>query len=121
MSQPDEERFSSHRLSLRRRIYEIMENGRERDFASGLFDRSLTVLILLNVVAFAAGRVSHLHEKWPGELLLFETVSVVIFMLSGITSHSSCLVIDQLKYILFVTYIDRIVYDLMPGRTDNDG
>ncbi len=79
MRPPDEKRFSSHWLALRRRVYEIVESGRERDFASHVFDWFLIVVILLNVIAFAAETVTHLHEKWHYEFLLLEIVSVAIF------------------------------------------
>ncbi len=72
---------SSQRQSLRRRVFEVAESGREDDFPSRLFDGFLITLILLNVTAFAAETVSEVHAKWQRELYLFELFSVAIFTL----------------------------------------
>ena len=78
------EQHHSQRLSLRRRVFEVVESGREDDFLSRLFDGFLIVLILLNVLAFTAETVSDLQAKWQREFYLFELFSVAIFTLEYI-------------------------------------
>ena len=78
MNQPREISLSPW-LALRKRVFEIVESGRERDPLSHLFDWFLILLILLNVIAFAAETVSSLDEKWSVEFYLFELFSVAIF------------------------------------------
>ena len=75
------ETSGSRWLSVRRRVFEVIESGRESDLISKLFDGFLISLILLNVIAFAAETVSSVHARWGAELYLFELFSVAIFTL----------------------------------------
>ncbi len=78
------EPFATRWLALRKRTFEIVESGRERDVASHVFDWFLITLILLNVIAFAAETVAVVHEKWHHELYLFELFSVAVFTIEYI-------------------------------------
>ena len=78
------EQHPTQRQPLRRRVFEVVESGREDDFLSRLFDGFLIVLILLNVLAFAAETVSELQTVWHQEFYLFELFSVAIFTLEYI-------------------------------------
>ena len=68
-------------LSLHRRVFEIVESGRERDQLRHIFDHFLITLIILNVLAFAAETVPSLLAEWHREFYLFELFSVVVFTL----------------------------------------
>jgi len=68
-------------LRLRKRVFEIVEGGRERDRARHYFDNFLISLIILNVIAFAAETVPSLHAVWHIEFYRFELFSVAIFTL----------------------------------------
>ena len=68
-------------MTLRRRVYEIVEGGREGDVASRAFDTFIVALILLNIAAFAAETVPSLqaaHGRWFDA---FELFSVAVFTL----------------------------------------
>ena len=66
-------------LRLRKRVFEIVESGRERDRVRHYFDNFLISLIILNVIAFAAETVPSLHVVWQAEFYIFELFSVAIF------------------------------------------
>ncbi len=71
-------------LRLRKRVFEIVEGGREQDRARHYFDNFLICLIVLNVIAFAAETVPSLHAIWHVEFYRFELFSVAIFTLEYI-------------------------------------
>jgi voltage-gated potassium channel len=60
-------------------MFEVIEAGRDNDPSSQIFDGFLIVLILLNVVAFAAETVPSLEEKYHAWFLAFEAFSVTFF------------------------------------------
>ncbi len=64
---------------VRVRVYEILEAGRAGDWLSTFVDSVIIALIVLNVVAFAAGTVPHIHAAFGFELELFNIISVMIF------------------------------------------
>jgi voltage-gated potassium channel len=76
---PGEQNPHPHPNRLRQRVFEIVEVGREEDRASQIFDTSLTILILLNVVAFAIETVPSIEAAYGPQLLAFEVFSVAVF------------------------------------------
>ena len=76
--------LTSRWLALRKRVFEVVESGRERDLLSHIFDWFLISLILLNVIAFAAETVVGLQEKWAQEFYYFELFSVAVFSIEYI-------------------------------------
>lgn len=79
MSELRERAQPSPRLTLRRRVFEIVESGRDNDHLSSLFDWFLIILIISNVLAFAAETVPGLHHVYHFEFVLFEIFSVAVF------------------------------------------
>lgn len=65
--------------TLRRRVYEILENVKDGDRVANAFDMFLVVLIILNVAAFMADTVGSIHAAYGYWLEAFETTSVAIF------------------------------------------
>lgn len=65
--------------AVRRRVYEIMEQGTSEDRAARLFDRLLLTLIVLNVAAFVAETVPELGERYAAYFNAFELFSVGAF------------------------------------------
>ena len=63
------------------RTMEILNKGAEGDIVSRVCDTFLSVLILLNLVAVCLESVNSFHAQYGYELFLFETVSVVIFVI----------------------------------------
>jgi voltage-gated potassium channel len=63
------------------RTMEILNKGAEGDVVSRACDTFLSVLILLNLVAVCLESVNSFHAQYGYELFLFETVSVVIFVI----------------------------------------
>lgn len=68
-------------MSLRRRVYEIIEVGRGVDGASKLFDAFIIAMIVANVVCFMLETVPSIEAVWGPWLKAFEVVSVAIFTL----------------------------------------
>lgn len=67
------------RLSLRRRVYEILEAGQGDDRVSRIFDSFIVALILLNIAAFIAETVPSLAAAYGPEFRAFELFSVATF------------------------------------------
>ncbi len=70
--------------SWRRRIYEIIEDGRGEHPASRWFDRFLVGLILANVAAFCLETVPSIHARWGTLLTIFETFCIAVFTIEYI-------------------------------------
>ncbi len=66
---------------IRRRLYEILEVSAPGDVASRIFDLSLIVLIVGNVITFALDTVPSIHAKWGAAINLFSIVSGFLFTL----------------------------------------
>ena len=75
-------------VTLRRRLYEIMELGHGEDRASHVFDTALVILIVLNIAAFVAESVPKLQSAYGPQFAAFEYFSVAVFtiLLAGIAS-----------------------------------
>lgn len=69
------------RVSLRRRIFEIIEVGHGDSRASRIFDGAIVALILLNIAAFVAETVPSLSAAYGPYFSAFEILSVAIFSL----------------------------------------
>ena len=65
--------------SLKKTVYEIIEEAEPGNRASEVFDIFLITLIALNVVALIVGTVEEIHRISPGAFYLFEVISVGIF------------------------------------------
>jgi len=72
-------------VTLRRRLYEIMELGHGEDRTSRQFDTALVILIVLNIAAFVAESVPSLHAAYAREFAAFEYASVAVFSLEYLT------------------------------------
>jgi len=80
------------------RLHEILEVGSVSDRASVAFDSFIVVLIIANVVVFAASTVDHLHQR---HLLWFETfnlISVAIFTLEYAARLWICIDLPPLRH-----------------------
>ena len=70
---------SSAELTLRGRVFEILEHGRRRDVAARLVDGLLVALILANVAAVIAQSVPEVAARYGLALQRFDRLCVVIF------------------------------------------
>ncbi len=70
---------SASSLSLRRRLYVILEAGKTGDLPSLVFDTVMVILIIANVVGFALQTVPAIDAQYGGLLELFNVISVLIF------------------------------------------
>jgi voltage-gated potassium channel len=66
-------------VTLRRRVYEVIETGQGEHWANKLFDGFIVGLILLNVAAFVAETVPSLRAAWEIWFYWFEVFSVAVF------------------------------------------
>ena len=76
--------------SLKKTVYEIIEEAEEGNRASEIFDICLVVLISLNVVALIAGTVEELFQISPRAFHLFELISVAVFSAEYVLRVWSC-------------------------------
>lgn len=67
------------RESLRQRVFQILEHGRRREFASRIVDWVLVLLVLGNVVATVAGTIPHVGADYGASLRIFDRLCVLIF------------------------------------------
>lgn len=65
--------------SLRQRVHDILEYGSDFDPLAKGINAFLVALIVLNVIAFAAGTVPHIYDRYGVALDLFNVISVIIF------------------------------------------
>lgn len=81
----------------RRRVHDILEHGVEGDPVSTAVNTGLIVLILLNVVAFAAETVPEIGARYAGAFRLFNLFSVAVFTLEYGLRLWSCVEIPMLR------------------------
>jgi len=81
----------------RRRVHDILEHGVEGDPVSAVVNTGLIVLILLNVVAFAAETVPEIGARYAGAFRLFNLFSVAVFTLEYGLRLWSCVEIPMLR------------------------
>lgn len=67
------------RESVRQRVFQILEHGRRREFASRIVDWVLVLLVLGNVVATVAGTIPHVAADYGASLRIFDRLCVLIF------------------------------------------
>ncbi len=81
----------------RRRIHQILETGPTRDAISLVVNYGLIILIVVNVIAFAAETVPRLQATYGPYFDLFNLVSVAIFTIEYVLRVWSSVEIPTLK------------------------
>ena len=76
--------------TLKKTVYEIIEEAAPGNRASEIFDIFLITLIALNVVALIVGTVEEIHRISPGAFHLFEVTSVGIFTVEYLLRVWTC-------------------------------
>ena len=76
--------------SLKKTIYEIIEEAALGNRVSEIFDIFLITLIALNVVALIVGTVEEIYLIAPRAFYLFEVISVVVFTVEYLLRVWSC-------------------------------
>jgi voltage-gated potassium channel len=106
-------------MKFRKRVAEILEQGRYNDRTSRIVNLLLITLILLNVVAIMFESVDSIHQKYRSVFNLFEFISVAIFTIEylarvwssvdlGDSDHRSP-IIGRIRFMLHpLTLIDLI-------------
>jgi len=64
---------------LRKRIYEIIEKAEDGDTESAVFDWSLIILILLNILAVIFSSFGNINNRYNNFFTIFEFASVLFF------------------------------------------
>ena len=72
---------SDQAAKLRRRVFELLERGKRRDYASRAFDVVMIVLILANVLATIFATSPAVAAAHGGTILLVDRICVAIFAL----------------------------------------
>lgn len=76
--------------TLKKTVYEIIEEAEPGNRPSEVFDVFLITLIALNVVALIVGTVEAIHRISPGAFHLFEVISVGIFTVEFLLRVWTC-------------------------------
>jgi len=71
--------FRTRAVPLRRRVYEVLEQGPVGDPASRVVDRLLIALIVVNLIAVALESVPSIGTRYTLTFALIEAVSLVVF------------------------------------------
>ena len=79
-------------MTIRKRIWEIVEVAQDGDTASHTFDIAILSLIFLNVIATIIGSVQSIQTRWGTALNLFEVFSITIFTIEYLARLWSCTV-----------------------------
>ena len=86
-------------LSRRRwRLHEILEVGSASDRASTIFDTVIVILILSNVIVFAASTVSELDAKFHFWFEAFNVFSVAVFTVEYLARLWVCIDLPPLRH-----------------------
>lgn len=91
-----------------KRVYEIIEKAHTDDLPSKIFDISIVILIILNVVSVILESINELSIKFNAVLEIFEIISVIIFTIEYILRALT----SKYKYPdkkLFIAYIKNIL------------
>lgn len=64
---------------LKTRIYKIIEPAENNDLLSKIFDNSILLLIVINIVSIVLESFSGISEKYGNILSVIEGISIVIF------------------------------------------
>ncbi len=83
--------------SLRQRVHDILEYGSDFDPVAKGINNFLVALIVLNVMAFAAGTVPRINNTYGEALDLFNLVSVIIFTIEYVLRLWSCVEVPMLR------------------------
>lgn len=82
--------MKTHRLSLKYRIYKILEFAEPKDWLSKAFDIFILTLIFLNLVAVALETVDSLFQEYGFWFKAFEIFSVSVFTIEYVLRIWSC-------------------------------
>jgi len=66
-------------MTLKSRLYKILEAGHSHDWQSRLFESAMATLIILNVIAFSIETVPAIHDQHVVFFRVFDLVSILIF------------------------------------------
>lgn len=83
--------------SLRQRVHDILEYGSDFDPLAKIINNLLVALIVLNVVAFAAGTVPLVYDGYGEALDVFNVFSVVIFTIEYALRLWSCVEVPMFR------------------------
>jgi voltage-gated potassium channel len=94
------------------RLHEILEVGSISDRASVLFDTFIVVLIITNVIVFAASTVADLDAVYGNWFELFNLASVMIFTLEYLARLWICIDLPPLRHM--VPWKARLKFAMTP-------
>ena len=87
-------------LTIKKRVFGIIESGEKGDVASRLFDFFIISLIILNLITIIA-ETFPISDEWRAVINIIETVSVIIF---------------TIEYLLRIWTADLLYPDRTPAR-----
>ncbi len=77
-------------MTIRSRVWDIVEVARPGDRVSGRFDRAILILIALNVMVVILESVSGIQQRAERLFFLFELTSVAVFSLEYVARLWAC-------------------------------
>lgn len=84
-------------MSLKRRTWEVLEIGNEKDRLSHCFDVFIFPLILLNVAAFIIGTIPAVDAVAGTHLFIFEVFSIIVFTIEYLGRLWSCTSLEKYR------------------------
>ncbi len=77
-------------MTIRKRVWQILEPAKAADRASKIFDIAILTLIAANVAAVMVGTVASVEQRFGAELYAFEVFSVAVFTIEYTLRIWSC-------------------------------
>lgn len=90
--------MKTRRLSLKYRVYKVLEFAEPKDWLSKAFDIFILALIFLNLVAVALETVDPLFEQYQVWFRSFEVFSAVVFTVEYVLRVWSCTVKSHYRH-----------------------
>ena len=78
-------------MSIRQRVWRILDVAKPGDVASRIFDIALIVIIILNVIEVSLSSVKSINSRYGAYLNAFEVLSIAVFTIEYLGRVWSCI------------------------------
>lgn len=75
---------------IKKEFFEIVEVAKEGDISSKIFDISIIVLIIVNILFLLLSTIENLNIKFGNFFYYFELISVIVFTIEYILRIWTC-------------------------------
>ena len=101
-------------MTIRKRVYQIIEKAEDGDTASAVFDWFLIILISLNILAVILSSFNNINDRYNNFFIIFEHISVLIFTVEYLLRiwTAPCKFLPSTKWLVFFPYL-RFIFSFM--------